>query len=594
MPGNKALVSCSDKNINTGAVDQVKTSWSRADYYWLLLISVLAGFVFFYHLADCPLFNPDEGLYAEPAREMLDTGQYVTTLLNYVVRFTKPPLIIWAMAFSYKIFGINEFAARFPCALSGFLLIIATYLFAKQYLGRRPAILSAAILLSSPLFIGVGRMAITDIPLSLFMAGSLFAFFHAWQQKLPIWLWVGYVLVGLAVMTKGPVGLILPGLILGIFFLLRGQALSAVRFFRLGWGGLIVGGIALPWFVTEIAITKGAYFREFILRENFARFTSVVDSHKGAWWYHLAAVFGGLFPWSIVLPQSTISVIKTVFGAKRSGQDVLVSSVKHHSSIDIGHWPTEVKRVIQSGLSSCRNLTLENEVLLFSLVSSVITIVFFSASVSKLLPYTLPAFPALAMIIAFQWHMFLQNKERKNLVIYCAIVLFIYGLAGLLSPVCFKYLRNAPPELTPLISHYGLIVSLAVLIALSLLLVHKLKAATWVLFGSIIGLTIIFMPKLSAKVAQFWEGDLPSYARFVSRTNQPLIVYQLRKPGIPFYFGRRVFQASKQGELNEIFRINEQCYVITKNSNLIDLQAKGCKMIAKDTNFVLLLSPSKH
>ena len=75
-------------------------------------LSLFAAVIFFYHLGNFPLFNPDEGLYAEPAREMLDTGDYITTTLNYVVRFTKPPLIIWAMALAYKLFGINEFAAR--------------------------------------------------------------------------------------------------------------------------------------------------------------------------------------------------------------------------------------------------------------------------------------------------------------------------------------------------------------------------------------------------------------------------------------------------------------------------------------------------
>src|ERR1700722_7756643 len=125
MPGNLTQTNRSGTSMNMSTVDTVKFSWSRTDFYFLLLIGLLAGMVFFFHLGDCFLFNPDEGLYAEPAREMIDTGQCITTLLNYVVRFTKPPLVIWAMAFSYKSFGINELAARFPCAISGFLLIIA-------------------------------------------------------------------------------------------------------------------------------------------------------------------------------------------------------------------------------------------------------------------------------------------------------------------------------------------------------------------------------------------------------------------------------------------------------------------------------------
>src|SRR5271163_3854879 len=84
----------------------------------LLVITFFSVLIFFNMLGAVPLFNPDEGLYAEPAREMLETGQYLTTLLNYAVRFTKPPLVIWAMALSYKIFGVSEFAARFFVATS--------------------------------------------------------------------------------------------------------------------------------------------------------------------------------------------------------------------------------------------------------------------------------------------------------------------------------------------------------------------------------------------------------------------------------------------------------------------------------------------
>ncbi len=405
----------------------------------ILLVAVLAGVTFFSHLGNQPLFNPDEGLYAEPAREMLDTGQYITTLLNYVVRFTKPPLIIWAMALSYKIFGVNEFAARFCCAASGFLLTLVTYLFAWKYLGRSTAIIAACILITAPLFIGIGHMAITDMPLSFFIAGSLFSFFHAWQQKQRFWLWTGYVLVGLAVMTKGPVGLILPGLILAVFFLLCARDKKVLGFLRLGWGSLIVAIIALPWFVIEIAITHGAYFREFILRENFARFTSVVDAHKGHWWYHLAAVFGGLFPWSILLPQSIVTTIKTV-GFTR---------IDNHAS-SANNINAQIKKTIPNFLQNCQQLTIEKQTVFFLLLCAVITIVFFSASVSKLLPYTLPAFPALAIIIARQWQIFMESNKRTGMVVYCSIFFVVYLCGASIAPIALQYLRSCPPHLAPI------------------------------------------------------------------------------------------------------------------------------------------------
>lgn len=115
------------------SVVSMKSNWrvSKRDAGYLGvfgLIFLAACLLFFNHLGSFPLFNPDEALYAEPAREMLDTGEYITTLLNYAVRFTKPPLVIWAMAVCYQIFGVTEFAARYFGAACGAILVAVTFL----------------------------------------------------------------------------------------------------------------------------------------------------------------------------------------------------------------------------------------------------------------------------------------------------------------------------------------------------------------------------------------------------------------------------------------------------------------------------------
>lgn len=97
----------------------------------VLVVFASACLLIFYKLGAFPLFNPDEALYAEPAREMLETGEYITTFLNYAVRFTKPPLVIWAMAAGYHLFGVTEFAARYFGAACGAILVAATYLFTR-------------------------------------------------------------------------------------------------------------------------------------------------------------------------------------------------------------------------------------------------------------------------------------------------------------------------------------------------------------------------------------------------------------------------------------------------------------------------------
>ncbi len=561
----------------------------------------MAAIIFFARLGNFSLFNPDEGLYAEPAREMLETGQYITTTLNYVVRFTKPPLVIWAMAAAYKMFGINEFAARIFCAISGFILTIVTYLFANKYLGSRVAIFAACILLTSPLFVGVGRMAITDMPLSLFMAGSLFSFFHAWKQKRKLWLYLGYILTAFAVMTKGPVGLLLPIVILTSFLYLCSATKDTIKFFSLPIGALIVALIALPWFVIEITITNGAYFNEFIMRENFARFTSVVDSHKGPWFYHIAVVFGGLFPWSILLPQSIIRVVKNIYSDSDSWQSKIKSvfSLLRSGSIirvtkniysDSDNGKTKIKSIFSlvNWGNSCQNLKGANEVLLFALISAIVIIFFFSLSVSKLLPYTLPAFPALAIIISYQWDIFIQSKQRKSILIYCLTMSLVYLGAACLAPIALKFLRDAPPELIALIFQYACLMTAITLFCTLLATYKHLLLSSAILFSTIVISTAVFLPQFLSVVCQFWEEEIPQYARSISMSKNPLIVYRLRKPGIPFYLGRRVIQSNDKDDLSKTTKTLGSCYLITSRKYLSEAELIGYKVITKKDNFALL------
>ncbi len=546
-------------------------SWSKI--LPILLISLLAAIVFFACLGNYALFNPDEGLYAEPAREMLDTGEYITTTLNYAVRFTKPPLVIWAMALGYKLFGINEFAARIFCATSGFLLTIITYLFANKYFSRRVAMFSACVLLTSPIFIGVGRMAITDMPLSLFIAGSLFSFFHAWQQKRSFWLYPGYILTAFAIMTKGPVGLLLPGLILGSFFLITRQTKAALKFFNLPIGLLITAIIALPWFVVEIITTHGAYFQEFIMRENFARFTTVVDAHKGPWWYHIAAVFAGLFPWSILLPQAIFTVLK---GLPTKPIDYLKSN-------------SRTKFLPLKWLDYSQPLTTTNEVLIFASIWSLIIIVFFSASVSKLLPYTLPAFPALAIIIANQLQVFIKSNANKSILVYCVIMALIYIAALFLCPVLLKHLRNCPSELNSVLYPYFILMASFILLSILVLLNKRIDFSLDLLFAAVTITTIVFIPILLSVLAQSWEQPLAQYARFAGQSHKSLIVYRLRKPSLPFYFGRRVLQPENAEELFKATTNNSECYLITNSNYLPEVESLGFKIIDQKNRFAFLI-----
>ena len=541
-----------------------RTAWSRVVPFALIFLAGCS--IFFGELGRCPLFNPDEALYAEPAREMLENGDWITTYLNYVVRFTKPPLVIWAQAGCIQLFGSNEFAVRFFGAACASLLMAASYWFSEKFIGRRAAIVAAISLMTAPLFVGTAREAITDMPLSLFLAGAMFAFFAAFRLNNKVWLWMAYIATGLAVMTKGPVGLILPVGILACYHLLKQDYREALRFYRPFAGLGIVALIAVPWFAVEIYITKGAYFNEFIMRENFQRFTGNVDSHKSGWWYHIAALMGGYFPWSVFVPQALLASIPW---AK------LKDAWKNFGPLSL--------------LRAFKDLTPTQDLALYCVCWTVITVGFFSASVSKLLPYTLPAFPAIAVLVALEFERILENKSVKRALVPTIILAGVFAAATILPPMFIGKLRDAPVVLGEIIQSFGSF-ELIFITAAAALLSRKFFRSAYFLFviPTFIGF-LFFGQRLLTVLSQTWEEPLPAMARYAAVSDLPILVYDMRKPSIPFYAHRQVTQPSNPEQLAETLSKTNAAYILSKKKKVDFFRDfPGCKVLYAEGHFILV------
>lgn len=551
----------------------------------LLAVTAISAFVYFNGLGSLPLFNPDEALYAEPAREMLVTGEYITTLLNYVVRFTKPPLCIWAMAGCYQIFGVNEFAARFFGAACAVVLVAITYLTMVRYISLRAAIFGSLTLASAPLFVFTAREAITDMPLSLFGAGTQLAFFHASQSnfKRRGALYLGYVLIGLAVMTKGPVGLVLPVAILLAWHTVKGDLWSAFKSYQPLIGALIVAAIALPWFVTEIYITKGAYFQEFIVRENFQRFTTVVDAHKQPVYYHLLAMLGGFFPWTAYLPQAMVASLAGYIVALR-GQSVAPVDSK------IAFLPAPLSNLLTRSRNYIESLDVSGRLALYCILWATITLVFFSASVSKLLPYTLPAFPALAILVGCEFERCLSRQAAfKRLAFPLLAVMMVYAAASLVAPIVAARLRDAPEGLTALISAYGAVQAVVVLISILAFKLNRKIAGLAIMTVGTACMLVVHTAHILPVLSQKWEGPLPKFSRFAGQSSDPLIVFDMRKPGVPFYALKQVENINNFDLLTLRLKQVPQAYILVKVKNMpLFKDMAGIKTVDSEGDFALL------
>ncbi|MGC9505793.1 ArnT family glycosyltransferase [Baaleninema sp.] len=285
----------------------------------VLVVAIAAILAFLYQLGSTNLIDETEPLFAEAARQMTVTGDWITPYFNGEPRFDKPPLVYWLMAVGYVMLGTNEWAARLPSALSAIELMAVTFLTLWRFVpplkptGRGAlmpwgaATLAAVAIAFNPQTLVWGRTGVSDMLLCACMGSSLLAFFwgYASEGKTASRAYLAFfALMGLAVLTKGPVGFVLPVLIVGAFVLYAGQLKAVWREMRPVRGMLLFLAIAVPWYVLVMAANGESYVESFFGYHNFERFTRVVNHHSAPWYFYFGVVLLGFAPWSVYVPAA--------------------------------------------------------------------------------------------------------------------------------------------------------------------------------------------------------------------------------------------------------------------------------------------------
>lgn len=334
-----------------------------------LILVLLCGFVYLWGLGSYGLFDLDEGLYVQAAREMHLRGDFVTPRVNGEPFFEKPPLAYWAAAGLFGLFGESEFTARLPAALASSALCLLVYGFGRRFFGEKAGMLAGLAFVLSPLVFGAARQLTMDALLDLWIALALFAFFRASVaedvagRRLYYGFWAA---CALGVLTKGAPGLLFPA---GIGFLLLGfrerwawrRVLAAVGETKPLSGFMLFLVIAVPWHVLAYRLSGDAFWGEYIIRQHVARFRGGDTSHLAPFWFYLPVLLLGFFPWSLWLPLA----------------------FRREPAPSPAPAPTE-------GAAANARLLLR--------IWCVFVFVFFSVSGSKLVSYILPLFAAAALL----------------------------------------------------------------------------------------------------------------------------------------------------------------------------------------------------
>ncbi len=262
------------------------------------------------------IVNTTDAYYTEAAREMLNRGDYLTPYLNYSPYYFKPILTYWLIIASYLCLGVSTFAARLPSALCAIGTALATWALCRPYIGQRPAFLAALALISMPMYVVVGHLSLTDMPLillttvtNLLLIGKLIRGSSLWSVgESSIGLMVAYVCLGLAILCKGPLALAVVAICVGGFLLATSESVTDFknRIFSLKplWGIAIPLAVALPWYIAEHFATNGVFTKFFFIEQNFGRLSGKSQSHINPPWFYLPYLAGGFIPWLPLLLSS--------------------------------------------------------------------------------------------------------------------------------------------------------------------------------------------------------------------------------------------------------------------------------------------------
>lgn len=334
---------------------------------WFVLAITLA--ISFTNLGAARLWDRDEPRNAQCAREMLEAGDWVVPVFDGELRTHKPILIYWCQITAYKIFGVNEFAARLPSALASILTVLCVYWLARRLASEQVAVWSSVALSTMILFVLAGRAATPDALLiaTSTLAIALFAHFAFVDKKDPReqdtglsgstainppllrtlrfrWPTLGqwtlvYAACGLAVLAKGPVGLVLPVAVMGLTILLVGREradTAAGNWFTKTLAPLVVGWqmrpflaiaivllVAGPWYLAVGMATDGVWLKEFFLTHNVSRAVKPMEGHSGPpLLFYAGALLIGTFPWSCFSIPIGLSVWSRWKSQRRAGQTI--------------------------------------------------------------------------------------------------------------------------------------------------------------------------------------------------------------------------------------------------------------------------------
>ncbi len=483
-----------------------KSSSKSLSWQFLTVVSIL---LLFSGIGLLSIYSLDEAKNAGAAREMFLNQDFITPTFNSNLRTDKPPLHYYFMNVGYTLFGITPFGARFFSSVMGLLTLAVLFLFASKIWNKKVAITSVLILLSSVHFLLQMQMAVPDPYLILLLSISFFSFYNLWKFGERKYWWMFYISIGFGVLAKGPIAIALPGLA-GLLFLLVSKTFNWKTILKMNpFLGLPLSVlIPFPWFYLVHQKTDGAFTDGFFLEHNINRYSESFEGHNGSPLLTIAFIFLGFLPFVFFLPSAIINAWK-----------------KKETSF----------------------------IYLFCVAIAIIG--FFMTSGTKLPNYTVPAYPAISLLLGY---FFASENGKKWQWVATLIWCISIAICGFLA---FQY-----DETLKDLKWHALFFAIPVFGAIFALLNQKnsfrIYSASWMVFAWIF--FILIYPRVDAlNPVRQTQNLIPKDATVVG--------YKIFNPAFVFALNQEIPKFENVKDLEEFVRHNDNVIVLSRKSYLGEL-----------------------
>jgi 4-amino-4-deoxy-L-arabinose transferase-like glycosyltransferase len=516
--------------------------------------------VFLLGLGSYGMLDPTDSFFVEGPKEMLERGHYLTPLFNYTDWFDKPAFPFLLIVLSYKIFGVSAWAARLPSALSGVALVLLTAVAIRSIVGARAAWLCGLVLAACPIFVIVGRCALTDEPLTLLIGASLLAFARALILSDRVAALCGYFALALAIVCKGPIGLVL---VFG----------SIVTYASLDWwhrkrnlanlqprealphlmatlrpvaGALILLFAACPYFIIAHFTTNGAFTNEFFFHQNLGRFEGTVNHQQPVWWY-IPVFFCGYLPWTVFL-MAGLPYIKRLW-LKRT-------------------W------------------THRQRLMIFSISWLAFVLVLFSFVPTKLPTYIVPLSPALAILVGLYLDFLVRIRGRKALI---AFSLCILAAASAPLAVLSKLLHEVPESASVIVGN-SIMLFAFVLLQIRAIRRSRLRQA---LIGQLLCVLLIIMTAVPAGFRYYYtshQKNIDDLVALAKEKNANLATLFNSVPSAIFAFDHPILMLQSLQEVEQFAESGPSPHWLLATENCMQIEELRAKdrLIAHEGKWYLL------